>query len=183
MYNKYKPLRNLIRQFGLEESLHTIWFYMQHIFANKSLPPKLQPYDNNLHPVDVRSLIQPWQLSILAREMVLHAAPVGSRSLTSWTYMAMVLDKISAINESFTPPLNEVDALNLELHRVGHQQFPWQSKTTIADLMRYMLIYQNEELQKIFERTIGVSHKDFFYLGFAVRGRFEREAWLNTETD
>ncbi|MBF23290.1 MAG: hypothetical protein CML18_06695 [Pusillimonas sp.] len=183
MYNKYKPLRNLIRQFGLEESLQTIWFYMQHIFSNKSLPPKLQPYDDNLRPVDVRRLIQPWQLSILAREMILHAAPIGSRSLASWKYMAMVLDKISTISESFTPPLNEIDALNLELHRVGHQQFPWQSKTTIADLMRYMLVYQHEALQYIFERTIGAPHKDFFYLGFAVRGRFEREAWLNTDTD
>lgn len=182
MYEKYKPLRNMVRQFALEDSLQTIWFYMQHILANKPLPPQLQPFDKN-GPLDLKRLMQPWKLSILAREMILHAGTAGGRSLGKWNDMAMVLNKISATGESFIPSLEDADALYLELHRIGHQQFPWQNKTTIAHLMRYMMIYQHGDLQGIFERCIGVSHSDFFYLGFAVAGGFERGVQLNTNTD
>ncbi|CAM5378222.1 hypothetical protein [Eoetvoesiella caeni] len=97
--------------------------------------------------------------------------------------MAIVLNAISAIDDAFVPSLEDSKDLYLELHRIGHQQFPWQNKTTITHLMRYLMIYQHGNLQNIFERAIGVPHKDFFYLGFAVRGGFERNARLNTDTD
>src|SRR5690606_881047 len=130
---------------------------------NKPLPSRLQPFGKN-GPLDLKRLMQPWQLSILAREIILHASTAGVRSLATWNDMAMVLNKISATGESFIPSLEEENELYLELHRIGHQQFPWQNKTTIAYLMRYMMIYQHGDLQGIFERSIGVSHNDFFFL-------------------
>lgn len=182
MYDNYKPLRNMVRQFALEDSLQTIWFYVQHVHANKPLPRHLQPIGNG-RPLDLKRLMYPWQLSTLIREMILHAGSSGSRSLRNWNDMALVLNKISATGESFTPSLEEADELYLELHRIGHQQLPWQNKTTIAHLMRYMLIYQHGALQSTFERSIGVSHNDFFFLGFAVAGGFERTPRLDTDTD
>jgi hypothetical protein len=65
-YREYKPFRNFLRQFGLQESLIDVWRYSLLVMDKIPLPPSyIQGIPLNIDP---RSVLYAWELDILSRE-------------------------------------------------------------------------------------------------------------------
>lgn len=73
-YQAYKPLRNLLRRLSLEESLIALWQYSAHLSRDVRLPALTHGVDGRGMPLDIAKSVHPWELSLLAREVIVHAS-------------------------------------------------------------------------------------------------------------
>ena len=97
-YENYKPFRNYMRKFSLVESLVDVWRYSLHVLNDAPLPadyaigrPPLEPIKRN---------VWPWELDILAREIVLNATTKGDRSLRRWNDLAGAINHIKRLDNA-----------------------------------------------------------------------------------
>jgi hypothetical protein len=72
VYDLYKPLRNLLRQYPLMESLSVVHAYTQYLQFSRPLPS-----DIDVNPIiyarhKPERQIYEWQLDLLAREIILN---------------------------------------------------------------------------------------------------------------
>jgi hypothetical protein len=138
-HESYKPFRNYMRHFSLADSLIDVWRYSLHIVENAPLP---LDYAVGKPPLEqIKRHIWPWELDILAREIVLNAVPKGDRSLRRWDDLAGAINHIKRLdNEAYTAFGDQRDVL-LEMHRIAHRQFPWQTGMGVGSLMRAFKIF------------------------------------------
>lgn len=125
-YEDYKPFRNYMRKFSLVESLVDVWRYSLHVLNGAPLPadyaigkPPFEPIKRN---------VWPWELDILAREIVLNATTKGDRSLRRWNDLAGAINHIKRLdNEAYVAFGDQRDVL-LEMHRIVHRQVPMANR-------------------------------------------------------
>src|SRR5260370_12366637 len=140
-YEDYKPFRNYMRKFSLVESLVDVWRYSLHVLNDAPLPadyaigkPPFEPIKRN---------VWPWELDILAREIVLNATTKGDRSLRRWNDLAGAINHIKRLdNEAYWAFGDQRDVL-LEMHRIVHRQFPWQTGVAVTPLMCAFRIFRH----------------------------------------
>lgn len=81
-FRAYKPFRNGLRRLSLEESLLVIWTYSAHLSRDLTLPPMFRGKGGE--PIDIRDYVWPWELALLAREVLLNASANGTASLLNF---------------------------------------------------------------------------------------------------
>jgi hypothetical protein len=176
-YEDYKPFRNYIRRFSLEESLVDVWRYSLHILNDAPLPadyaigkPPFEPIKRN---------VWPWELEILAREIVLNATTKGDRSLRRWNDLAGAINHIKRLdNEAYKAFGDQRDVL-LEMHRIAHRQFPWQIRISVNPLMRAFRIFGRGAVEPIVIREFGLTMRQVLLLGTAMTGHFQKSAGMS----
>jgi hypothetical protein len=133
-YEDYKPFRNYMRRFSLAESLVDVWQYSLHILNH--LPPPAD-YAIGKPPLDpIKRNVWPWELEILAREIVLNATTKGDRSLRRWNDLAGAINHIKRLDNKAYAAFGDQRDVLLEIHRIVHRQFPWQIGVGVNPLMR-----------------------------------------------
>lgn len=171
-FDLYKPFRNFIRQFPLEESLVVVWWYTQHVTEDLELPDNLTPRDPFGRLVDVKRFIHVWDLEILAKEVVLNAQPTGQRSFGTWNDLARAINWIRDLSAKMDP----VDAPDYnvlrEVLRIIHQQFPWQAPASAQTLTRYFKIFGGPEMSPLVEREFGMTPWQLVRVAFAIASRY-----------
>ena len=80
-YEEYKPFRNYMRRFDLVSSLVDMWCYSRHIIGNEPLPAGYAVGMNPLTNGPLKKHLYPWDLDLLAREVVLNSGKGGGQSL------------------------------------------------------------------------------------------------------
>ncbi|ARP91553.1 hypothetical protein CAL14_15720 [Bordetella genomosp. 9] len=181
-FKAYKPFRNYVRRLALEDSLLAIWAYSSYLAGDLKLPSYLLGAEPNGQPFDLRRYIYQWELTLLAREVLLHASMRGDVTLRTRKVLARVMNSIKDLS-SFDPELDKIDQLLLHMHRLAHQQFPVQRGTQMGDLMRYKLIFEHASVKDLFEAEMGLSASKFYFLGWAVAGALKSRPGYNTSTD
>jgi hypothetical protein len=177
MYENYKPLRNLMRCFNVEESLIVVWGLSRHIM-NGAVPPRILRAPDG----DLRARIFPHHLSLLCREILLNGTTVrGTRSLSRWTDVVAALRAIQAYAE-LTAATTE-KTIQLELHRIGQQQLPLQRRTSVSRFMRYVRLYENGDVAPILQRVVGMAAFDYSFMGFATFTQVSKEPGFVTSVD
>lgn len=121
-------------------------------------------------------------LDTLARELVLNAGPVGSRSLTTWDNLATAINHIKRLDE-VASALGRPDEILLELHRIAHRQFPWQTQMRINPIIRVLKIFGRTAVESIVARELGMNTRQFIHLGLALVGHFQRQFGMSTNQD
>jgi hypothetical protein len=177
MYEKYKPLRNRMRGFNIEESLLTIWCLSQHIMNNAE-PPPIQGAPRG----KFKELILPHYLSLLCREILLNGATTpGTRTLSKW---ADVVSALRAIQDfaAYTSPTAE-SSFQLELHRIGQQQLPLQRRPSVSRFMRYVSLYESADVAPILQRVTGISAPDYSFMGFMTYTQVSKAPRFMTSVD
>ncbi|MFY1869125.1 hypothetical protein ACOTEK_26415 [Achromobacter xylosoxidans] len=181
-YRAYKPLRNLLRKLSLEESLIALWQYSAHLAGDVRLPALFHGVDRRGAPLDIAKSVHPWELSILAREVILHASAEGRLSLLDLPTFANAINRIKDLS-AFGAETMGLDGLMLQMHRLAHQQFPVQRGIQLVDLTRYRLIFEHHAVKQLFTNGIGVTSENFFFLGFAVAASLISKPRFVTSTD
>ena len=114
-----------------------------------------------------------WELSLLAKELLINAPNRGGRSLRQYSEMAGALNAIKRLEDDITDryPLIGDDIL-LEVYRVAHRQFPWQTPPSIRSLLRYFRIFSDPQLSSVVEQRLGMTVSQLYTLGLCVAGHF-----------
>jgi len=125
----------------------------------------------------------PWEIDLLTREIILNARIAGKRSLGTWQEFSTVINRLRDLENEISERYGSADTVLREVHRIVHQQFPWQRKPSTQSMMRAYKIFGTPELRKILEETTGIALDAYFQLGLACSGHFLREPGINTEQD
>lgn len=184
LYGLYKPFRNYLRRLDLFSSLVDIWRYSLHVAENQPLPAEYAVGRNTILGGSIRQYVYPWDLDVLAREVLLHAGKGGGR-LVEWRDLATAINHIRRLDEAIsqaTLPTRQLDIM-FELHRIAHRQFPWQTNKGITPLTRAWKVFGANTVDSIVVRELGMTTKQSVTLGMAVLGHFMYTGGLNMNQD
>jgi hypothetical protein len=181
LYRDYKPFRNFLGEFPLLESLIHIWRYSLLTIDKVALPSNyISGVPRSVAPDTVP---YPWELDLLAREMVLNAGPGGTRSLARWNDLARVMNETRRLDGAAFMLGNDGDPdVMIELHRIAHRQFPFND-IGVFPVVRASKVLGTEAIDEIARRELGLSARQFFKLGTAVSGHFHKQWGLSTAQD
>ena len=169
-YNNYKPLRNYFRRFPMGPSLGAIWALSQEVIEHSSDVRA----DIVGRPLQYRELpFLPWQIETLCREIVLNAAEVGGeRSLLCWKDLAKAFNHIISLeDQAFKANGTTMDVM-MEVHRLPHRQFPWQSGFSVNSVLRAIKIFGKKEVDDIVTAELGMTVVQVTALGLSLAGHY-----------
>jgi hypothetical protein len=180
-YKAYKPFRNYLRRFDLRSGLVDVWRYSLHVADGVPLPREYELGRSFLPTGPLKRTLYPWDLDLLARELVLNAGTRGDRSLKNWNDLAAAINHIRHLEEkAFLADPSERDAL-FELHRHVQRQFPWHpANAGVNPLVRYLKVFGKSAVEAVVMREIGMTMKQYIQLGLGVAGHFMTHEGMST---
>ncbi len=174
IYHLYKPLRNYLRQFELMDSLGVIRAYLQYRQFNQAFPSDVQV---DALFFEAKSMLESgvydWQLETLAREIILNAdANPKSKTLRHWINFSTALNKLKDLENSISGHYRDIMKENvlLEIHRLSHRQFPWQSPPSLVLVTRYFKIFSHPKIDSIIQKNMGLTVKELYTIGLVLAG-------------
>lgn len=177
LYGTYTPLRNALRKLRTDESLFVIWNYTAFLHGRKPSFTGIETSSEYMTAdyVQKRRRMSESELELLTREVILHSEEniFMPKTLKRLDYLVGCINKIKDIDGKISQSLINTSNVLLELHRLGHQQFPWQLKNPSEEyLTRYFKIFSEPSLAKLVNNSIGVSIQDFYIIATALWGLF-----------
>lgn len=185
IFSVYKPLRNHLKQINLGESLRVIHRYSQHLQFGNKLDPDMSAWEQFLTEnsyVQKSRIVGPWELEVLAKEVILHADLFSNsgKTMRRWEYFHGSVLKLRQVNEFIAGNFLHQGNMMMELYRIAHWQFPWQAESpNITYLTRYYKIYSQKEVSEIFQRKLLVSVEDFYLIVMLLFGFFLERVGLH----
>jgi hypothetical protein len=162
--------------------MEKLWLFAGQLSGDEAQRPGLRFPDKPGSPVKLKDTLYPWDLELLAREMVLNATTAGDKSLGRWSDFARAINFIRDIDNEIAKRSGDKQILR-ELHRIVHRQFPWQRPPSTSSIMRYLKIFGGSELEPILEQQTGMPIHKFYQLAFAISGHLLKSPGVNTATD
>jgi len=182
IYDKYKPLRNCICKYEYHESLEVCWNLSNYLLFKKALPsnielpPKVR-FSND--PLLFRlQVIHEWELEFLVMELLLYSPyKIIDKKyyLSSMNDRARVVNRIRELQDFLTGRGKENEDVFLEMNRIAHQQFPWQSVNNILQLYRYKRVFGYPALNTIIENVFNLSVFMIYRIGFTLSSLYMRQ--------
>jgi hypothetical protein len=118
-------------------------------------------------------------LEFLAKEAVINCGATArkQKSIRAWPTFSGIVNKITSLeNEIFIRQGPDGNIL-LELNRIAHRQFAWQSNPPHSTgLMRYLRIFEQPEINEISLERLGISVRNLVLCGMAFLGAFMSRA-------
>lgn len=183
-YEEYKPFRNYMRRFDLLSSLVDVWRYSLHIMEDQPLAADYAIGKKPLTSGPLKEHLYPWDLDILAKELVLNAGMGGDRSLKRWNDLVVAINHLRRLDDAaFAQSGSEHADVMFELHRIAHRQFPWQMKAGVNPMMRAFKVFGEAAVQTIVVRELGMTTRQFLLLGAAVTGNFLDKSGMSIKQD
>ena len=115
IYDLYKPFRNQLRKMALRPALEHIWQYQRRAAISGVIKVRTKVDDSDFE-------IYVWELHLLCREILLHAA--GDQNTISTPFgLIQMINHIRRINEGISKrTINSGDDAMRALHTLIHQQ-------------------------------------------------------------
>lgn len=167
VYRAWKPLRNYLKHLDVIDGLGVIRYYS----VRRSLPEKPPvPADIELHAwVDKENSFLPWELEILAREVLivsdLNSSP--TYTLRHAHDMASAMTKLKFVENYVESEYISQENVLYELSvRLAHRQFKYQTERPSTEtIVRYSKIFGHPEVAPIVEEVVGLSPRKLYTLG------------------
>jgi len=178
LYNSYKPLKNHLRQTFVIESLYVIWAYSAYLQFKNPIPRNIEFLQSAITSL---TMITGWELELLARETIINAEESGyfKKTLKKWSYFAGAINKLKDTENEISKLYIDEKNVLLELYRLAHRQFPWQTQTSRQYITRYFKIFSYPTIDEIIQRKIGFSSvQKLYFLGMLFWGFFMKKAFL-----
>lgn len=173
-----------MRRFDLTGALVDVWRYSLHVMEGQRLPPDYAMGRNPLTDPEVKNILFPWDLDTLARECVLHGGTVGDRTLRKWRDLAKAINHLRWLDGvAFTDGGGESPDALLEVHRIAHRQFPWQTRKGVNPMMRALKVFGESTVEKTVLQELGMTTRQFMQLGTALCGHFYKQWGMSTNQD
>jgi hypothetical protein len=169
-YHLYKPLRNRLRRYALRPCLHQLWFIFQHIRNGKDCPYPMR---------SLRGRVQPWEISLLVRELVLNAGDHG-RTFRRYDDFADAINGVKALGEKIHKQVITPQTVMDEASAIAHQQAPWFEHSAHVGLLRYWRLLRTPDVARIVERMLGVDVRKVFQIGMVGGGELMGLPYVDT---
>lgn len=181
IYQDYKPFRNLLRSYHLEESLFDVWQLALYL----SKPDAAAPGKFGFQAHKLRSVLYQWDLLLLTRELVLHASPRGTHRLDTMANLGRVINAMRELsNEASKLKLEqERESVFVGIHRLVHQQLPFQGNKELNTIGRYLLVFGQAKFDQIMRAATGLSTAQYYLLGMAIAGGLMQSPRVNASQD
>lgn len=176
-YDLYKPLRNHLKQLPLLDSLGVVRAYVQNLQFNQPLP-----LDVNTAPYFLQAKsrlekhVYEWELDIIAKEIIINTETDASstNTLKEWNYFSSTINKLKDLENNIALRYNDLFKNNIliELYRLAHRQFPWQSPPNLIWITRYYKIFGALGVDAIIQRKIGLTTKELYKIGLGFIGLY-----------
>ncbi len=174
VYHLYKPLRNHLRQVNTLESLSVLRAYVQHLQFGENIPRDIELSHEFISATNwLEKYVYEWELDILAKEIIANGQDYGgTKSLKSWKYFRGAINKLKDLENNIAIEYRDFFQQNilLELHRIAHRQFPWQTRPNAIQMVRYYKIFSNHDIDAIIQRVVGLTTKELYVIGLAFTG-------------
>lgn len=164
IFDLYKPLRNQIRNSELIESLKLCWHFANYLDKEIELPSYIEfdaQLKHNFNPMLFRvNVIGDWELEFLVSEILLNSSLrifVKKQSLRNLKSRNSCISHIRRIRDASYTNLSDVNDIFLEMNRMSHQQFIWQSNYTYTSIYRYYKIFNSNTLSAIILEKFNLS--------------------------
>lgn len=102
-----------------------------HVMDDQPLPAEYAVNKITATTEPIKGIIHPWELDVLVKEVVLNCGKGGDRSLKIWDPLAHAINHIRRLDDACSK-LGRPEDILLELHRIAHRQFPWQTKNALG---------------------------------------------------
>lgn len=182
LYQRYKPLRNLFSEFRIEQSLQDIWNLSEHLLNNHPLPNHSSFNFLRSQFKNLKSIIYPWELATVLREVIINSNDKGSRALTNYNDLRAAINSIRNYGDQIaSAKLKKPDQVLKDLHRIAHHQFPWQRNDNLELIIRYRKILGNETVNNIALSRTGLDLKQLMLIGLAARAHLMKNPGFNLE--
>lgn len=176
IFDLYKPLRNEIRRLALRPALARVWQYQQRAAVSGVLKLRTRAGGPDLE-------VYVWELHILCREILLHAA--GDRdALSTPDGLLRLINHIRRISEGTSArTIDSGSSAMRALHTLVHQQARWQYARDEARMFRAFHIYSDHELAPRLEQATGLSVSAKYTLALAIGGMARRHVDTSAAQD
>lgn len=179
-YELYKPLRNHLRKLPIGESLYVIWSYDQLLAYNKPLPGDIEFSYKFITALNKLSMVSPWELETLAREVIINANSSGNKTFKQLSYFADGINKLKNLENEMAKIYINTDNVLSEFNRIAHRQFPWQmDRPNMISLIRYFKIFSYPGIDEIVKNKTGIEVDNFYILSTALFGVYLNNFALN----
>jgi hypothetical protein len=176
VFNAYKPLRNRISSFAVNDSLAVIWAYCQFLqIKGFRFPEEIEVPNSFLHLKPPQQWISEWELELLAKEIILNGNLVASkgRTLRAWKNLSGLVNELKSLENLIYGEFGSQEKILVELVRVAHRQFIWQAnRPNTASTIRYFKIFNRKAIDEICREKIGLSIWETYMCGVASMGFF-----------
>lgn len=179
-FEKYKPFRNYLRQFEVQESLGVLYAYSQFIQNGRPMPsdievgPKYLLTNPSTAPHD-------FFLERIAVEVLVNGSSVKTKkTLREWRYFAGAVNTLKSLEESLISEKLSNETILYELMRIIYREFRWQQKPNAADIIRYYKIFSQPLLRPIIEAKLGMELISLFRYTQMLYGSFLKFCFLDS---
>lgn len=182
----HAPLRAKVSRYELIESLYVIFNYTQLLQFKRQLNANIQANRKIISAHRLKKGFFEWELDLLALEVLQKYPSVGPRaSLRNWSEFSDTINSIKRLEEKISERAGDElgKTIWLELGRIAHRQFPWQTTPNHRTLARYYKIFSRPKIDEILTRKVGLTVREFYLLGMVFLGHFLREFLLDFPVD
>lgn len=156
--------------------------YTQHLQFGREFPSDIEVSSSFLFSHHwVEKQVYPWELEVLAREIIINSPDIphlqSRKSLKKWSDFTQILNKVKTLENGIGHYARR--KIDIELYRIAHRQFPWQSKPHGTWLVRYYRIFKDPDLDRIIQRVIGLTAHELYAFGLALTGLYLDNFGLN----
>src|SRR3989344_1658373 len=180
VFGTYTPLRNTIRKANLTPSLRAIHAHIQHMLFGQPVPPYIRntPPGYSTNPFKgvtdfLNFHVFPWELEVIAKELIIHGAVIGGeKTLEDWNYLATVVNKLKDLENEISKIYSNTGNVLIEIYRIAHRQFIWQSRPDLENVARYWKIYSDPKLSEVILKATGLTLDELFLIALALTGTY-----------
>ena len=172
IHSAHRQFRNLIRSYQLDDMLAVIRAYSQNLAFDIPFASDLQVLPAYTDPA---MGIKQWELEILAREAVAHAArSIATRkSLRKSSNLAAVINQLRALEELVAASTVDKGNVLTELHRIFHRQLEWQTEMPSgSQILRHYKIFSSPQLDSIVRAQTSLTTHQLYLVGMQFFGCF-----------
>ena len=181
-FAEYKPLRNHLQHLSLEDSLFVLWAYSQHFAFGNNIPPEIEVIPEFVQAESwPEKKVLPWEIELLTREIIINAqlSTHTNKTLRKWNYFSGAVNKLKAFENELAGFYADKRSVLVELWRIAHRQFPWQSTLNQIQITRYLKIFSTPALSDIIYNKTGLTTKDLYMNGMLFTGCYLNHPSIN----
>lgn len=148
-----------------------------------------QPFPGDVHvPWEIvlasrgqRKGIYEWDLAILAKELILNSPWSGTEDLRAWPRFSNAVNRLKDLHNDISAHYELLFRKNIlvEMSRIAHEQFAWQSRSLYSSVTRYLMIFSYPSLDLILQAELGISAHALYTIGLSMTGHFSENFEMN----
>lgn len=182
IFELYKPFRNRVHCLSRDDALYVLWAYVQKLqFREFSIPNDIQAAVDFSKRNSTRKWFNEWDIELLVKEIILHAGNLLSarETLRNWNNFASLLNSLKTFEDRVSELYSSTSNVMIELHRIAHRQFIWQSNSPNAvSLIRYLKIFNDDDIVDLCVQQTGLTVSDLYRCGVAFIGHYFSQPFI-----